>query len=109
MLSKLGPSENRNRDVPAMAVEQRKWPRKGVNADGFLYECDGWPIGPCRIEDVSVGGAKLTHAVGEKLPERLVLLLSRNGQVRRDCEVAWRDKDSVGVRFLGAARKVEQR
>jgi len=83
-----------------MGTEQRRWTRKSVNADGFLYAWEGRPIGPCRVEDVSVGGAKLAHTIAEEIPDQLVLLLSRNGQVRRRCEVAWRNKDRLGVRFL---------
>jgi len=84
-----------------MGTEQRKWTRKAINAEGFLYACDGGRIGPCRVEDVSVGGAKLTHTIAEEIPAQLVLLLSRNGRVRRRCEVAWRNKNRLGVRFLG--------
>jgi hypothetical protein len=83
-----------------MGTEQRKWSRKSVIADAFLYACDGRPIGPCRLEDVSVGGAKLTHSIAEEIPAELVLSLSRNGQVRRRCQLAWQDKKRLGVRFI---------
>ena len=83
-----------------MGTEQRKWTRRAVNTQGFLYASDGWPIGPCQIEDVSVGGAKLAHAIADDIPAKLVLLLSRDGRVRRSCEVAWRGESRLGVRFL---------
>jgi hypothetical protein len=51
-----------------MGTEQRKWARKAINAEGFLYASDGSPIGPCRVEDASVGGAKLTHTIAEEIP-----------------------------------------
>jgi hypothetical protein len=79
-----------------MPKEQRKWPRKSVGADGLICATDGSPIGPCQVEDdVSVGGAKLTHLGGKEVPAQLVLLLSRNGQVRRHCLVAWRSKNGI--------------
>ena len=86
-----------------MPTEQRKSPRKPLHANGFIYAADGRPIGACQVEDVSVGGAKLIHAIGTELPAHFVLSLSRNGQVRRRCEVAWRAKDHIGVRFVAAS------
>ena len=83
-----------------MAVEQRKSRRRSVHADGFLYATDGLAIGPCRVDDVSVGGAKLSHAIGEEIPSQLVLSFSRNGQVRRRCQVVWRSQHAAGVRFI---------
>jgi hypothetical protein len=86
--------------VSVMPSEQRKSPRKSIVAHGFLYGADGRAIGPCQIENVSVGGAMLKHSSGNELPAQFVLLLSRNGQVRRHCRIAWRAKDRIGVRFL---------
>jgi PilZ domain len=80
--------------------EQRKSPRRCIDANGFLYTPDGRAIGPCRVDDVSVGGAKLSHATDVELPASLVLSFSRNGQVRRQCQIAWRAKNRVGVRFI---------
>jgi hypothetical protein len=36
-----------------MSTEQRKWRRKPIGADGFLYTFDGQQIGPCQVRDVS--------------------------------------------------------
>jgi PilZ domain len=83
-----------------MAAEQRKWRRRSVRADGFLYASDGSAIGPCQVADVSVGGARLSHAIHDEIPIQLVLLLSRKGEVRRRCHVVWRSKHRVGVRFI---------
>jgi PilZ domain len=83
-----------------MPSEQRKSPRKSIATNGFLYGSDGQAIGPCHVENVSVGGAMLTHLTGDEPPEQFVLSLSRNGQVRRLCQIAWRAKDRIGVRFL---------
>jgi hypothetical protein len=86
--------------VTLMPIEQRKSPRKPIHTHGFLYAADGRPIGPCQVEDVSVGGAKLIHAMGDELPTQFVLSLARNGQVRRQCQIAWRGKRQIGVRFI---------
>ena len=83
-----------------MPTEQRKAPRRAVNADGFLYRLDGQAIGPCQVEDVSEGGAKLNHGTDAELPALFILSLSRDGRVRRHCQIAWRVKNRCGVRFI---------
>jgi hypothetical protein len=66
----------------------------------LLYGTDGQAIGPRQVENVSVGGAMLSRENDDELPAHFVLSLSRNGQVRRHCRVAWRAKHRVGVRFI---------
>jgi hypothetical protein len=83
-----------------MSVDKRRAPRKKIAAVGFLYTTDGWPLGECRLKDISSGGARFSHALSEDLPAEFFLSLSRDGKVRRRCEVRWREKDQVGVRFL---------
>jgi len=83
-----------------MPAEQRKWPRKVVPADGCLYGLGGELIGPCRLVDVSAGGAKLQYSSHNELPTEFFLLLSRNGQVRRRCRSIWREQDHIGVSFV---------
>lgn len=63
---------------------------------------------PCTIADMSGTGAQLrvTHATAtaygnlEDIPDRLNLVL-RADRMQVDCEVKWRHKTSLGVRFLG--------
>jgi PilZ domain len=86
-----------------MPAEQRKWRRKQMGADGFLYTCDGQQIGPCEVKDVSEGGAMLAVSAADKLPAEFVLSLSRNAQVRRHCELVWQAMRHVGVRFTATA------
>jgi len=84
-----------------MAAEQRKWRRKPIGAGGFLYAFDGQQIGPCQVRDVSEGGAMLVLSCAEELPRQFVLALSRNGQVRRHCQIVWQSMNHAGVRFTG--------
>jgi hypothetical protein len=86
-----------------MSGDKRKSRRKPIGADAFLYSFDGRRIGPCQIKDVSEGGAMLVHSSGEELPSQFVLALSRNGQVRRHCQIVWQAVNHVGVRFTGAS------
>jgi hypothetical protein len=83
-----------------MPKEQRKALRRQVEALGFVYTTDGWPLGECRMINVSAGGARLGHSIAAELPDGFLLSLSKNGSVRRLCQVAWRGKSQIGVRFL---------
>jgi hypothetical protein len=83
-----------------MSKEQRKAPRRRVDAAGFLFSRDGQPLGECRMKDVSTGGARLAHAIDGELPDQLLLSLSKNAAVRRLCRIAWRRDKEMGVRFL---------
>jgi hypothetical protein len=84
-----------------MPAEQRRWRRKPIGANGFLYAVDGQQIGPCEVRDVSEGGAMLVFSLAGELPVQFVLALSRNGEVRRQCELVWRSANHFGIRFTG--------
>lgn len=94
-------------DVTVIPSEQRKSRRKSIATNGFLYGADGEPIGPCHVENVSVGGAMVGYASATELPAHFVLSLSRNGQVRRNYQIAWRAKDRVGVRFIATGAECD--
>lgn len=83
-----------------MSRERRRAPRRRLNAAAFLYTADGRPLGACRMKDISTGGARLAHSIAADLPDHLVLAFSRNGVVRRHCQIAWRTENQLGVRFL---------
>jgi hypothetical protein len=54
---------------------------------------------PCAIADISETGARIVLASDIALPERFMLLLSRNGEARRVCRLVWRKGLIVGVEF----------
>jgi hypothetical protein len=82
-----------------MSQQKRKAIRRPLHAAAFLYTKAGWPICACELEDVSQAGAKLLLSTIEELPKELIVSLSRDGKVRRHCEVAWSNGNRVGVRF----------
>jgi hypothetical protein len=84
-----------------MSSDKRRSPRKKINTVGFLYTADGWPLGECRIKDISTGGARLAQLPSKEIPTEFLLSFSRDGKVRRRCEVRWRNEKELGVRFLG--------
>jgi PilZ domain len=83
-----------------MSRDRRRAPRRRINAAAYLYTGDGRPLGECRMKDISTGGARLAHSIVAELPDQLLLLLSKDGAVRRRCQVAWRAENQLGVRFL---------
>lgn len=68
--------------------------------EGFICTIDGSPITACKLLDVSKGGAKLRVLTAKTIPDEFVLLLSKNGKVRRRCHVRWCKDDVFGVRFM---------
>ena len=52
------------------------------------------------MSDLSSNGARLRVDPTVDIPNRFLLLLSEDGSVRRLCEIIWREKDQVGIRFL---------
>lgn len=49
--------------------------------------------------DVSATGAKLLSKVSSAVPQEFHLILSRDGRLRRQCQVVWRSETAIGVRF----------
>jgi PilZ domain-containing protein len=86
----------------AMSKVPRKAPRKPSTATGYLYSTDGWPLGECQMKDISQTGAMLVHDINEDMPAQFLLAFSRNGQVRRRCQVVWQKENRIGVRFVGS-------
>ncbi len=83
-------------------TEKRAAPRQDINYDGLIIALDGTVVEQCKLVNVSASGAKLAFKSAAEVPDLFVLLLSRSGKVRRQCEVAWRSEKSVGVRFVAS-------
>jgi hypothetical protein len=59
------------------------------------------PAARCVIWDISDGGARLAVARPMKeLPPTFTLVLIKDANVRRNCQVVWTDARFVGVKFL---------
>jgi hypothetical protein len=50
--------------------------------------------------DVSDTGAKLLWTSTEEVPTEFILSLSKDGKVRRRCQVKWHEAQKVGVQFV---------
>ena len=68
--------------------------------DSAIFTQQGESVALCRIADVSATGAMIIAEAPQDVPDCFVLVLSRNGTVRRLCEVSWRTSRSLGARFV---------
>ena len=83
-----------------MTKDRRTAQRRGIHWKALMIGATGQPIGECTIVDVSNSGARLLLENAIEPPDSFVLIMARNGDVRRHCEVTWRDDESVGVKFV---------
>ncbi len=56
----------------------------------------------CAIADISETGARLQLEDERELPEQFILLLTKNGEARRNCRLVWRNGLFFGVQFPDA-------
>jgi hypothetical protein len=83
-----------------MSVERRRATRRLIRQPAIMVKIDGSIFGRCLMMDVSRTGAKLQVAARETVPSQFVLVLSRDGCLRRHCRVAWQSGTTMGVRFI---------
>jgi hypothetical protein len=82
-----------------MGADNRRHPRRFVRQPAIIVTGEGSILGKCVMLDVSASGAKLRPLMSGALPQEFVLVLSRDGRLRRRCTVAWRSETAVGVHF----------
>ena len=80
-------------------AELRKKPRQQFHYVARIFTDESAPLIAVSISDISEGGARLVLEQDTELPDTFVLLLTRNGQMRRNCHVVWRDGLTLGVEF----------
>jgi hypothetical protein len=68
--------------------------------EALILQFDGSVVGRCLLVNVSDSGARLIMSSVEDVPDCFELVLSKKGEVRRQCEVTWRREKSIGVRFI---------
>ncbi len=78
-----------------MGIENRKFPRRELG----IPACVTWPRPvPCVIADISGTGARLQSEHAALIPK--VFDLALNQDIMRRCQIVWRRKNQVGVKFL---------
>ena len=88
-----------------MQREKRTLTRRQFHYPAQVDFCDGTPLRPCQLTDVSEGGARITIELPEAIPQQFALLLAEGGKAQRWCSIAWRSKREVGVQFLPCPSK----
>lgn len=83
-----------------MKQNRRRESRKAFTARGRVFAADGSSLGDCYFYDVSQHGARVGIGKLEDLPDEVILMLSRDGTVRRRGRIVWRDDGEIGVRFI---------
>jgi hypothetical protein len=73
--------------------------KKARFAGRISYGASPTPI-PCVLWDVSEGGARITAAHSNLLPDIFTLALNQNGAAPRLCRVVWRKKPHMGIKFI---------
>ena len=81
-------------------IIKRNGPRHKVGVLAALMTAENKFICFGAIEDVSSGGAKLKLTKEIQVPDKFVIVLSSKYGPRRNCSVAWRKADRIGVRFM---------
>jgi len=90
------------------AVEQRKTPRRRVLKAAVAAYADRYCVVPCVLRDISAKGARLRSQSTLNIPDTFDLIVDLDG-IEVSCEVVWRIGEDIGVRFVGAPRKVAPR
>jgi hypothetical protein len=82
-----------------MSDERRRASRQDMRWEALILDPKGSVVSRCVMVNVSASGAKLVLPKPSDVPDSFELVLSKNGGVRRRCEVTWRAEKSIGVQF----------
>lgn len=86
-----------------MKNDKRKAVRRPMQYTAWIAR-KGEPLEGCVLSDISEKGARLDVENPESIPEAFMLFLSSRGTPRRQCTVAWRTDNQVGVKFVVAPK-----
>ena len=80
--------------------EQRTGDRAKVLRSGKIIYNNKMSVADCKIRDISGTGCRISAESTAGLPRHFTLHIV-NGDVRHECEVAWRSSSELGVKFIG--------
>ena len=83
--------------TPAFKTDMRKNVRRNSDAAGTIYY-NAAHI-PCRLDNISDGGACVRLASDATIPPYFVLFVPPE-KLERSCFVVWRNGDRIGVQFV---------
>jgi hypothetical protein len=81
-----------------MKKDYRTKPRRELHYKAWLRTAPGAAAQPCRLSDMSEGGARLEIEGAQAVPDEVDLLLAEQAE-GRSCRVMWRTEREIGLRF----------
>jgi hypothetical protein len=88
--------------------EARRAPRHRVLKSGIVATNDRHLTMGCTVRDLSDTGARIRVESSLSVPDTFELIIEMDG-LEANCQVVWRNGKEVGVKYLGAPRKVAAR
>jgi PilZ domain len=82
-------------------VERRHSVRERVQFQALIDIGGGSHPLNCTVMDVSEGGARIKVSSPAKLPNDFWLVITKDRMKRRQCQIVWRSKSQIGVKYLG--------
>jgi hypothetical protein len=87
-------------DAQKSYIKQRLSPRHRENRRAWVDANDGARLLDCTLWDISEAGVRFTIETPSSVPYEFILVLSKDGKVRRRCRVIWRSDEQVGACFI---------
>ena len=90
----------RRRSVEGAVRDQRRHARKKVSIEAHLFlRGEKSRVIPCKVLDISEGGARVKTAVPCTLPSE-VFLIKDEAEIICECETVWQKRNTAGLMFL---------
>jgi hypothetical protein len=83
-----------------MPAPKKREGRKLLGQQAWVTLDGGFAARQCVVQDISSTGARITVEGAVSLPAKLRLAFARDARTGRNCQVVWREGNSVGVRFV---------
>jgi hypothetical protein len=80
--------------------EKRKHPRTEINEPAYVSS--GGSVMSCVVQNISLEGAAIDVENPAFVPQRFRLVMAKDSSVR-ECQIAWIQKNRIGVMFADAA------
>ena len=86
--------------------EKRKPQRLPIDHTVFMATGAGVPL-KCRMTDISLTGTRITLSNPKMAPQEFLILF--NNGLTRWCEVIWRSKSEIGIKFVSPPKSLKKR
>jgi hypothetical protein len=83
-----------------MPATRKREARKSLRRPAWITLDGGFAARRCVVQDISSAGAKISADNASTLPGTLRLAFARDARTGRNCQVIWRNGNSIGVKFV---------